>query len=87
MAKKELGLGFIWKTRLKLQAEGNKLIAEGDKLIAEGDKLYAEGGKLIADGDKIWAEAILEIYGNIEKEWKSVNHCVLETGEEFKGDE
>ena len=61
--KKSLGLGFIWKLRLKLRAEGaklraegNKLYAEGNKLWAEGAKLYAEGNKLRAEGAKLWAE-------------------------------
>jgi cell division protein FtsB len=51
-----IGLGFIWKLRLQLRAEGNKLWAEGDKLRAEGDKLRAEGNKLWAEGNKLWAE-------------------------------
>ena len=67
---KPLSLLFIWNTRLKLYAEG-------DKLYAEGDKLYAEGNKL-------WAEAILEVHGNIKMEWESNGDCVLETGEVFK---
>ncbi len=49
-------LEFVWKYRLQVYAEGNKLYAEGNKLYAEGDKLYAEGDKLRAEGDKLWAE-------------------------------
>ena len=80
--KKDLGLSFIWKIRLKLRAEGDKLRAEGNKLWAEGDKLRAEG-------DKLWAEAILEIYGNITVQWKwrkekNDSTCILETGEVFE---
>ena len=74
--KKSLGLGFIWKLRLKLRAEGDKLCAEGAKLRAEGDKLRAEG-------DKLWAEAILEVHGNIKIEWTGKG-CKLETGEVFE---
>ena len=82
-ATKSLGLGFVWRIRLSLRAEGSKLRAEGSKLRAEGDKLraewiklraegvklWAEGGKLRAEGDKLWAEAILEAHGNIRIEW------------------
>ena len=82
---KALGLEFIWKIRLELRAEGNKLRAEdnklwaeggklraeGAKLWAEGAKLWAEGSKLWAEGDKLWAEAVLEVYGNIKLEWKN----------------
>ena len=81
-ATKSLGLGFVWRIRLSLRAEGSKLRAEGDKLWAEGDKLWAEG-------DKLWAEAILEAHGNIRIEWlyrdKSKDYaCKLETGEVFE---
>ena len=87
---KALGLEFIWKIRLELRAEGNKLRAEDNKLWAEGGKLRAEGGKLWAEGDKLWAEAVLEVYGNIKLEWKNWSaekqdyECHLETGEIFK---
>ena len=94
---KALGLEFIWKIRLELRAEGNKLRAEdnklwaeGGKLRAEGDELRAEGGKLWAEGDELWAEAVLEVYGNIKLEWKNWSaekqdyECHLETGEIFK---
>ena len=85
----KLWLDFIWKVRLRLRAEGDKLWAEGNKLRAEGDKLCAEGDKLRAEGDKLWAEAILEFYGNIKMEWKDYcfkkkdSECHLETGEVF----
>ena len=75
----------------KLYAEGNRLYAEGDKLHAEGNrlraesgKLYAEGNRLRAEGQILWANAIIEVHGNIKLEWKAWNYCVLETGEEFK---
>ena len=90
MKKKELGLNFIWKTRLGLWAEGNKLLAEGNMLRAKGNMLRAEGDKLRAEGDKLWAEAILQVYGNIKLEWKNYDNeknnyeCHLETGEIFK---
>jgi len=90
MNKKELGLNFIWRIRIQLRAEGDKLWAEGDKLRAEGDKFWAEGDKLWAEGDKLRAEAILEVYGNIKLEWKNWSEekqdyeCHLETGEVFK---
>ena len=81
-ATKSLGLGFVWRIRLSLKAEGNKLKAEGNKLRAEGDKLRAEG-------DKLWAEAILEVHGNIKLEWlyrekEDGYACKLETGEVFE---
>jgi len=76
MDKKPLGLSFVWKIRLqlhaegdKLRAEGAKLQAEGNKLWAEGAKLWAEGNKLWAEGDKLWVEGILAVYGNIKLEW------------------
>ena len=53
-------------------------------------QLWAEGSKLRAEGDKLWAEGILEVYGNIELEWKNWDsqkqdyECHLETGEIFK---
>jgi len=87
-------LSFVWKIRIKLQAEGDKLQAEGSKLWdegsklqAEGSKLWAEGSKLWAEGDKLWAEAILEVHGNIKMEWKwtgKSDECHLETGEIFR---
>ena len=96
----ELKLLVIWKFRLKLYAEGNKLRVEGDKLWAEGsklraesNKLYAEGNKLRAEGNTLWAEAIIETYGNIKLEWKNYNserkdyECHLENGEVYGFDE
>jgi len=83
MKKKELTLDFIWKIRLKLRADGNKLWADGAKLKADGNKLWA-------DGNKLWADAVLEVYGNIKIEWKNWSRkrqdyeCHLETGEIFK---
>ena len=62
MNKRTVSLNFVWLSRLKLHAEGNKLYAEGNKLYAEGDMLWAEGNKL-------WAEAVLEAYGNVTMEW------------------
>ena len=46
-------------------------------------------GKLRAEGNKLWAEAIIEVYGNIKIEWKNWtlgkgSECHLETGEVFK---
>ena len=88
---KVLSLRFIWKIRLSLLAEGDKLMAESDKLLAEGsklmaesDKLMAEGSKLWAEGDKLWVEAILEAYGNIKIEWMSNMECHLENGDVYK---
>jgi len=79
-----LGLKFVWRYRLALKAEGDKLWAEGSKLRAEGSKLWAEG-------DKLWAEAIIETYGNIKLEWKYNEahkdyECHLENGEVFSFD-
>jgi len=43
-----------------------------------------------AESDKLWAEAILQVYGNIKMKWKNYNsnkndyECHLETGEIFK---
>lgn len=69
-------LNEAWAARKKLRAEGTKLIAEGDKLRAEGNKL--------------WDEAVLEVHGNINYEWRfnaksNIYDCVLETGEIFSG--
>ena len=80
--KKELRLNLIWKIRLQL-------MAEGDKLVAEGSNLWAEGSNLRAEGSKLWAEAIIEVHGNIKMEWKNWDskkesyECHLETGEIF----
>jgi len=46
--------------------------------------------KLRAEGNKLWAEAILQVYGNIKMEWKNYNkkqndyECHLENGKVFK---
>ena len=53
---RQFELQFIWKHRLQLRAEGDKLRAEGDKLYAEGYKLRAESDKLRAESDKLYAE-------------------------------
>jgi hypothetical protein len=43
-----------------------------------------------AEGNKMWAEAIIEIYGNIKLEWKNYDRdkndseCHLKTGDIFK---
>lgn len=34
-------------------------------------------------GDKLWAEAILEVHGNIKLKWGMDGSCKLETGETF----
>ena len=89
--KGSVRLNFIWKLRLRLYAEGNKICKgrEGNKFKAEGNKLYAEGRKLCAEGDWLWAEAILEAYGNIKMEWKNWSEkfqsyeCHLENGEVY----
>ena len=52
-------------------------------------KMRAEADKMRAEGDKIWAEAILEVHGNITLEWEYVSdkdnyNCILETGEKFE---
>jgi hypothetical protein len=62
-------LDSAWKSRLQLRAEGDKLQVEGDKMYAEVRRLYAEGRKLDAEGDKLWAEAILEVLGNVQVKW------------------
>ena len=63
-----LTLEFVWKLRLRLRAEGDKLWAEGDKLRAEGDKL--------------WAEGVIEVHGNVLIEWTGTS-CIVE-GVEYK---
>ena len=85
-----ISLNFIWKLRLslraegdKLRAEGDKLWAEGDKLRAEGDKLLAEGNKLRAEGDKLWAEGVIAAYGNVTIEWHSAMSCTVNGTEKF----
>ena len=82
---KIISVGFVWKIRLslraegdKLWAEGNKLWAEGDKLRGEGSKLWSEGSKLWAEGDKLWAEAVIEAYGNVTIEWHSHTKCTVD---------
>lgn len=45
--------------------------------------------KLWAEGAKLWAEAILEVHGNITLQWvyrqdKQQNACLQETGEVFE---
>ena len=85
-------LDLIWKTRLKLRAEGDKLWHEGVKLKpqAEGYRLCAEGCGLWAEGNRLWAEAVIKVHGKIEmecKNWdaeKQDDECHLETGEVFK---
>ena len=67
---KTISIGFVWKLRLALWAEGNKLWAEGNKLRAEGNKLWAEG-------DKSWAEAVIEAYGNATIEWITPEKCIV----------
>jgi hypothetical protein len=89
---KTISLRFVWKLRLSLRAEGNKLWAECDKLLAEanklraegnklwveGNKLWAERDKLWAEGDKLWAEAVIEAYGNVTIEWHSDTKCTVD---------
>ncbi len=76
-------LSAVWKVRLKLWSEGNKLRSEGKKLWADGDKLMDGGSRLRAEG-------ILEEFGNISLDWKNYNHdkddneCHLENGEVYK---
>ena len=50
---------------------------------------WKKRAKLRAEGDKLWAEAIIEIKGNIQIEWtwvpeKQSSRCTLETGEVFE---
>ena len=61
---KIISVGFVWKIRLSLRAEG--------------DKLRAEGNKLRAEGDKFWAEAVIEAYGNVTIEWHSHTKCTVD---------
>ena len=71
---------------MKLQKQWNDRL----KLWAEGSKLRAEGSKLRAEGDKLWADAILEVYGNIKLEWKFRDidfDCELENGEIYRWDD
>jgi len=74
---KTISIGFVWKLRLALRAEGVKLRAEGGKLRAEGDKLWAEWNKLRAEWDKSWAEAVIEAYGNATIEWITPEKCIV----------
>ena len=67
---KTISMGFVWKLRLALTAEGDKLTAEGNKITAEVDKLRAEG-------NKIWAEAVIEAYGNVTIEWITNGKCIV----------
>ena len=97
MKNEKCSLQFVWKKRLELRAEGNKLQAEGfklwvagEKLCTKGEKLLIEGYKLYTKGNELWEKAIKEVYGNIKLEWKNYNsekgecECHLETGEIFK---
>ncbi len=67
---KALGLGFIWRLRLKLWAEGDKLRAEGNKLWAEAI-LEAHGNIKLE-----W----------LYRERADGYACKLETGEVFEPD-
>ena len=71
-----ISLLFIWKLRLSLRADGDKLWTDGAKLRADGDKLRA-------DGDKLWAEAVIEAYGNVTIEWHSLTSCTVNGTEKF----
>ena len=64
-----ISLLFIWKLRLSLRADG--------------DKLWTDGAKLRADGDKLWAEAVIEAYGNVTIEWHSLTSCTVNGTEKF----
>ena len=69
MNKKKLELKSIWKNRLQLKVEGDKLWAEGDKLWAEG--ILAVYGNIAFE----WKN-----YSSEKKDYE----CHLETGEVFK---
>ena len=81
MTDRRLALLFDWQLRLQLYAEGNKLLAKG--------LLRAEGRKLLAEGDLHWANAVLQVCGNITMGWENWNvkhqsyECHLGTGEVF----
>ena len=77
-----VSLAKVWRLRLRLRAEGDKLWAEGAKPWAEGEKPWAEGDKLRAEGDKLWAEGVIEAHGNVIINWTS-DGCVVE-GVEYK---
>ncbi|OQA38461.1 MAG: hypothetical protein BWY51_00927 [Parcubacteria group bacterium ADurb.Bin316] len=101
---KSLDLNFIWKYRCSLWNKGTKLqskakklwiknnnfTAKNNKLRAEARKFWAESDKLYAEADILWTSAVLEVYGNIEMEWKNLSRkkqdyeCHLENGEVFK---
>ena len=69
MEKKELGLEFIWKIRLQLRAEGNKLWAESNRIWAEG--ILAVYGNITFEWKNYSSK-------------KNDSECHLETGEVFK---
>ena len=61
------------------KAERRLSIEDTDKLKVAWEKrinLWAEGSKLRAEGDKLWAEAIIEIKGNIIVEWKNYSSII-----------
>lgn len=63
-------LATAWAARQGLWAEGSKLWAEGSKLLAEGAKLRAEG-------DCQWAQAILDVLGDVPVEWHGNGDCTV----------
>ena len=59
-------------------------------VVMQGEDGLSICQRLRAEGDKMWAEAILEVYGNIMMEWKNYDstkndrECHLETSEVFR---
>lgn len=88
MEKKQLiDLNSVWKKRLILREESDKLRAEGERSREEGNKLREESDKLREESERSWEECVFAAYGNIKIGWKKQNdkwECHLETGEIFK---
>jgi hypothetical protein len=77
----ELTLKAQWIERLKLRAQGNTL-------LAQGNTLRAQGNTLLAQGDTLWANAIIEVFGDIKLKitYKDGVNYELENGEIYRAD-
>lgn len=64
-------------------AEDNKLRAKKEEILADADRLLAKSNGLLAKGNRFWAEAILNLCGNIEIKWEDDKKCQID-GEIFR---
>jgi hypothetical protein len=66
-----------WAERRKLWAECDKLRAVSVNFGVVSVKFRAEGVKLRAEGDLGWAQAILDVLGNVPVEWHDNRDCTV----------